>query len=179
MDLTEFKSELSFGNKLLRLVWGIAWATLFLPSPRVLHSWRAFLLRRFGAQIGRGTRVYNTAKIYYPPHLEIADHVVIGPHVDVYCVAPVKIEQNSMISQYSYLCAATHDYRQSHLPLIPAPISIGKRTWVCARSFIGPGVNVGDDCVVGACAVVVKDVEPGMVVAGNPAKVIKRKSTDS
>ena len=82
-----------------------------------------------------------------------------------------------MISQYSYLCAASHDYRETHLPLIAAPISIDESTWICARAFIGPGVTVGKKVVVAACAVVVKNVPDNVVVGGNPSKVIKTRET--
>ena len=54
-----------------------------------------------------------------------------------------------------------------------APIVIGSGVWVCAGAFIGPGVTVGDNSVVGARAVVTRDVPPGVVVAGNPARVVK------
>lgn len=173
MELSQFKSELSFKNKLLRLVWGWVWLLLFRPSPRTFHSWRAFLLKVFGASLGKGTRVYNSAKVYYPPNLRLGDQVVIGPDVDVYCVAPVTIGSNSMVSQYAYLCAASHDYQLPNLPLIASPINIGERTWICAKAFIGPGVTLGDRCVVGACSVVVKDSGDRCLLAGNPARVLK------
>jgi putative colanic acid biosynthesis acetyltransferase WcaF len=173
MKLDEFKSELSFANKVIRLVWGIVWFLLFLPTPRPFHAWRCFLLRLFGASVGKGVRIYGTAKVYFPPNLTLEAQSIVGPHVDIYCLAPVTIGENSMVSQYSYLCAASHDYTLSNLPLIPAPISIGNQSWVCARAFIGPGVKVGSNCVVGACAVVVKDVQGNQVVGGNPAKFIK------
>lgn len=162
---------------MLRLIWGVVWAILFRPSPRVLHGWRRFLLRLFGAKIGKSVRIYNSAFTYYPPNLTLKDNVVIGPLVDLYCVAPITIEKNSMISQYSYLCAASHDYCVPHLPLIAKPISIGESTWICARAFVGPGVTVGNMAVVAACAVVVKDVEDSSVVGGNPAKFIKQRNS--
>jgi putative colanic acid biosynthesis acetyltransferase WcaF len=59
------------------------------------------------------------------------------------------------------------------MELVSAPIRIGDGAWVAARAFVGPGVQVGEGAVVGACAVVTKDVPPWSVVAGNPARVIK------
>ena len=176
MDLNQFKSQLSFRNKAVRLIWGFVWGLLFRPSPRVLHGWRRFLLRIFGANIGKGVRVYNSACIYYPPNLTLEENVVVGPKVDLYCVAPITVGKNSMISQYSYLCAASHDYREEHLPLIAMPITIGESTWVCAKAFIGPGVTVGNIVVVAACSVVVKDVAAHSVVGGNPCKFIKKRT---
>ena len=143
MKLDEFKSELSFTNKLLRLIWGVVWFTLFLPTPRPFHAWRRFLLRLFGAKIGANVRIYGTAKVYYPPNLTLEAKSIVGPHVDIYCVAPVTIGENSMISQYSYLCAASHDYTKDSLPLIASPIVVGQQTWICAKAFVGPGVTIG------------------------------------
>lgn len=102
---------------------------------------------------------------------------MIGPKVDLYCVAEIIVEKNSMISQYSYLCSASHDYRKEHLPLIALPIKIGESSWICSRAFIGPGVTVGQMVVVAACSVVVKDVTAHSVVGGNPCKFIKSRST--
>lgn len=173
MDLNQFKSQLSLKNKALRFVWGVFWAILFRPSPRVCHGWRRLILRLFGAKIGADVRVYNSACVYYPPNLTLEDQVVIGPNVDLYCVAPIAIGKNSMISQYSYLCAASHDYRKASLPLVAKPIAIGEGTWVCARAFVGPGVTIGNLVVVAACAVVVNDVPHSVVVGGNPSQLIK------
>ena len=173
MDLSAFNSELSFKHKSLRLVWGVCWLMLFRPSPRICHGWRRFLLTLFGAKVAEGVRIYNTAKIYYPPNLSLGNNSVIGPDVDLYCVAPIKISENTMVSQYSYLCAASHDHTQSHLPLIATPITIGPGTWICARTFIGPGVSIGTNALVAACAVVVRNVEDNQIVGGNPARFIK------
>jgi putative colanic acid biosynthesis acetyltransferase WcaF len=76
------------------------------------------------------------------------------------------------------VCAGTHDYTKPNLPLERPPIAIGSGVWIAAGAFIGPGVTVGDNTVVGARAVVMSDVEPGVVVAGNPAKVIKQRPMD-
>jgi putative colanic acid biosynthesis acetyltransferase WcaF len=83
-----------------------------------------------------------------------------------------------MISQQAYLCAGTHDYTKVDLPLITLPIDIGPEAWVCARAFVGPGVKIGEGAVVAACAVVVKDVRPWMIVGGNPAKEIKARQLE-
>jgi putative colanic acid biosynthesis acetyltransferase WcaF len=87
------------------------------------------------------------------------DRVVIGPH--------------ATISQYSYLCTASHNINDPHMRLVTAPIFIGAGTWVCAGAFIGPGVNIGEGAVAAARAVIVKNVEPWTVVGGNPARFIK------
>ena len=61
------------------------------------------------------------------------------------------------------------------MTLLKPPIRIGDNVWVCADAFVGPGVSVGEGSVVGAGAVVTRDVEPGIVVAGNPARKVARR----
>jgi putative colanic acid biosynthesis acetyltransferase WcaF len=61
------------------------------------------------------------------------------------------------------------------MALLKPPILIGDEAWICADAFIGPGVRVGARGVVGARAVVVKDVGPGVIVAGNPARVVGKR----
>lgn len=172
-NLRKFKSELSFSNKLLRMVWGIVWVCLFRTSPRLAFGWRRFILRLFGATLEKGTRIYPSTRVFYPPNLIMKEDAILGPDVDCYCVAPITLEPSSMVSQYSYLCAATHDYTQLHLPLISKPIVIESRAWVCADVFVGPGVTVGEGAVVGARSTVFKDVPSWKVVVGNPPKVIR------
>ena len=109
----------------------------------------------------------------HPWLLEMAEWSLLSDGVNVYNLGPVKIGAHTTVSQDAHLCAGTHDYTDPILPLLKPPIVIGSGVWVCAEAFIGPGVTVGDNCVVAARAVVVKDVPPGMVVGGNPAKVIK------
>jgi putative colanic acid biosynthesis acetyltransferase WcaF len=173
VDLSQCRSAHSFANKLGRMFWGWTWILFFRPSPRCLHGWRRFWLRLFGARIGRGARVYSAARIWAPWNLEMGDHSCLGPDVDCYCVAPIRIGAHAMVSQYSYLCAATHDYEHPHLPLIAAPITIGEGAWVTADVFVGPGVTIGEGAVVGARSSVFKDVEPWTVVGGSPARFIK------
>jgi putative colanic acid biosynthesis acetyltransferase WcaF len=160
---------------LRRVIWGIVWLLLFRPSPRVLHAWRRMLLRLFGAKIGRGALVYPSCTIWAPWNLEMRDFSQLGPNVDCYCVDKIVLEDYAIVSQYCYLCSASHDYQRLDLPTISAPIRIGQRAWVCADVFIAPGVCVGEGAVVGARSSVFKNVEPWSVVTGNPAKFIKKR----
>lgn len=99
----------------------------------------------------------------------------LASDVDCYCVAPIRIGAHATVSQYSYLCGASHDYDSPCMPLTAAPITIEDQAWICADVFIGPGVVVGQGAVVGARASVFKNVEPWTVVGGNPAKFIKNR----
>lgn len=105
----------------------------------------------------------------------MGDHSCLASHVDCYCVDKVRIGPRSTVSQYGFLCSASHDYQEPSMPLITAPITIGSHAWIAADVFVGPGVTIGDEAVVGARSSVFRNVEPGTVVAGNPAKVIKNR----
>lgn len=175
LDLSGFKSELSTANRAGRAVWNLVWLLLFRPSPRPLHVWRRGLLRLFGARLGRGVRIYSSARIWAPWNLVMGDFSVLGDRVDCYSVARVEIGAHSIVSQYSFLCTATHDADQPHFPLVTSPIRIGERAWVAADVFVGPGVTVGEGAVVGARSSVFKSVEPWTVVGGTPARVMRRR----
>ena len=110
-----------------------------------------------------------------PWNLEIGDWSAIGEGALIYSLGKVTIGTRATISHRAHLCAGTHDYTSPSLPLIKPPITIGDQCWICADSFIGPNVTIGEGAVVGARAVATKDVEPWSIVAGNPAKRIKER----
>ena len=160
---------------LWRLLWGVG-RLLFRFSPRPCFGWRRFVLRCFGAKIGAHVNTYPSTRIYFPWNLEAGDWSAIGEDVLIYNLGPVTIGSGATISHRAHLCAGTHDYTRPELPLLKPPITIGDQAWICADAFVGPGVTVGQGAVVGARAVVMKGIESWTVVAGNPARVIKKRS---
>lgn len=155
-----------------RLMWAIV-GLLFRFSPRVGFRWRAFLLRCFGAKIGRGAHIYPGARIELPWLLEVGELSSVADGVRVYNLGKVRIGARSTLSFGAHICAGTHNYEDAGFPLLRLPIDIGDDVWICADAFLAPGVTVGDGAVVAARAVVVADVPPWVVVAGHPAQVLK------
>lgn len=176
LNLAGFRSEFSLAHRAARALWGAVWLLLFRPTPRPLHAWRCLLLRLFGARIGRGAKVYASAKVWAPWNLTMGAFSVLGDDVDCYAVDRIEIGEHTIISQYSYLCAATHDFENPAFPLVTAPIRIGAHAWIAADAFIGPGVTVGEGAVVGARASVFKDVPAWTIVGGNPARVLRTRT---
>lgn len=158
-----------------RLLWEIVQRTVFRWSLSRSYTWRRFLLKCFGAQMGHSAAVGATTKIVHPWLLKLGDWSNISGDVTVYNLGMVTIGDHSVISQDAYICAGSHDYTQPTLPLLRPPITIGNGVWIAAGAFIGPNVTIGDNTVVGARAVVMSDVEANVVVAGNPARVIKQR----
>ena len=114
-----------------------------------------------------------------PWKMEMSDHSCLGDHVICYNIGGVKIGAHSTISQLSHLCSSSHDYEHPNMPQTFAEIVIEDQVWIAADVFIGPGVRVGQGSVVGARASVFDNVEPWTVVAGNPAKFIKKREINS
>ncbi len=160
--------------QLMRVFWAFG-KVLFRLVPRPLYGPRRFLLKCFGAKIGRNVNIANTATIYFPWNLEVGDWSSIGERAMIYNLGKITVGKQATISQGAHLCAGSHDYRNPAMPLLTLPISVGEKAWICADAFIGPNVTVGDGAVVGARAVACKDVEPWTVVAGNPAKEVRKR----
>jgi putative colanic acid biosynthesis acetyltransferase WcaF len=99
-------------------------------------------------------------------------HSSLANDVDCYSVAPVRLGMHVTVSQYAFLCTATHDYKDPDFSLVTRGIEIGDYAWIGARAFIGPGVSIGKGAVVGATASVYRDIPEWTVVGGNPATVI-------
>jgi putative colanic acid biosynthesis acetyltransferase WcaF len=172
-------TRLRFRNRAARTLWGVIWLTLYRPTPRAFHFWRCALLRLFGAKIGKGAHPYPSAMIWAPWNLEMGENSCLSDQVDCYCVDKIRIGSHSTVSQYSFLCTATHDYEDPEFGLMVAPIDIGERVWVTADVFVAPGVSIGDGAVVQARSSVFSDIEPWVVAAGNPAMTVKPRALRS
>ncbi len=168
-------SPYSAGEIARRIGWALVQSTLFRWSPRPWHGFRARLLKLFGARIPEPGRVvvFPTASILFPPKLSLEPRSMVGPHVTLYNPAPITLRRGANVSQNGHLCAGTHDYKRWAMPLVARPIVIGENAWLGADVFVGPGVEIGELCVVGARSVVVKDLPAGTVCAGNPCRVLK------
>src|SRR5215216_2923985 len=164
------------GEMRRRALWTLA-HPFFRFSPRTCFGWRRFLLRSFGAKIGQRVNVYPSATIYFPWNLEAGDESAIGEHVFIYNLGRVTLGLRVTISHRAHLCAGTHDHTKPDFPLLRPPIVIGSDAWICADAFVGPGVKIGEGAIVGARAVAMKDVKPGSIVVGNPAREIKKRES--
>jgi putative colanic acid biosynthesis acetyltransferase WcaF len=160
-------------SRVARALWQVVYVTLFRCSPRPLHAWRAFLLRSFGATIGRHPKIYPRARIWAPWNLECEDVVAIADDAVVYNPARVRLGSHSIVSEQAYLCGATHDYADPAFPMISAPITIGRYAWVCARASVQMGVTIHEGAVLGLGAVATGDLEPWSIYVGMPARRVK------
>lgn len=101
------------------------------------------------------------------------DQASMADDVNCYSMATVELGRKCVVSQGAYLCAGTHDYEDPNFQLLARPITIGEGAWICAQSFVGPGVEVGNGAVIGARSVVTRNMPEWTVCAGNPCRPLK------
>jgi putative colanic acid biosynthesis acetyltransferase WcaF len=177
LDIARNRSSAKYSRaeNIQRLLWTVG-RLFFRIVPRPLHGVRSSILRLFGARIGAHCQIYPTVRIFLPSQLEIGAWTAVGDRVNLYNLGSIRIGDSVTISQGVHLCAGSHNYADPTMPLIRAEIIVEDSAWLCAEAFIGPGVRIGRQAVVGARAVVVRSVEPGVVVGGNPARVINSRN---
>ena len=176
MKYTAYKDALTFKNKLARLSWNCFALVFFRPfGGPLFRYYRSFVLRLWGARVGKHCAIAASVKIWAPWNLTLGDFVAVGSRAELYNVASIIMGANITVSQDAYLCTASHNIAYLKKPLVFKQIMIGDSAWVAAKSIVLPGVAIGEGAVVAAGSVVTEDVEPWTVVGGNPAKFIKKR----
>ncbi|NBC37647.1 putative colanic acid biosynthesis acetyltransferase [Novosphingobium sp. FSY-8] len=166
-------ASFSRADRIRRQLWVITWALLAAWTPAPLHRWRCFLLRAFGARIGKGVLVYGCVRVWYPANLTVGDNACLGRRVTCYNQGDITIGARAIISQGAHLCASSHDVSDRHFQLTLRPIQIDADAWVAADAFVGPGVNIGEGAVLAARGVAFTDLDAWTIYRGNPAQPIK------
>ncbi|NEW07157.1 colanic acid biosynthesis acetyltransferase WcaF [Paenibacillus sp. SYP-B3998] len=162
-------------NSIVVLLWWFIQGSVFKYSIHNMYGWRRFLLRLFGAKIGKNVQVRASARFTYPWKVVIEDYSWIGDNAELYSLDAIHVGKHCVISQNSYLCTGTHDIHDPHFGLITKPIHIKDGAWVASDSFIYPGVTIGEMSVVAARSTVIKDIPMNEVHAGAPAKYLKQR----
>ena len=156
-------------------LWWIVQALLFHTSPQFMYGWRRFLLRSFGAKVGKNVILRPSVTVTYPWKVSIGDNSWLGDNVELYSLGEIEIGSNVVISQKSYLCAASHDYDKEDFPIWAKKITIEDECWLATDVYVAPGVTIGKGTVVGARSSVFKDLPGGKVCVGSPAVPIKER----
>lgn len=159
-------------GKLVQVVWYLVSVALFESGWFPLSRLKPAILRAFGAQIGRGVVIKPNVRIKYPWRLVIGDHVWIGQEVWIDNLANVRIGSHVCVSQRAYLCTGSHDHRSRGFDLQIGEITLEDGCWVTAAATVLGGVTVGENALVTAGSVAPRNVPPGKIAAGVPARVI-------
>lgn len=146
---------------------------LFRHSPTLLFGWRRFVLRLFGARLGRSVKIWPNVRVHFPWKVEIGDHTCVGEEAWLYSVDTIRLGSHCVISQKTVLCTASHDPSHPRFRTTTGPIVIADGVWVAMDCFVAPGVTIGANTVVGARSTVLKSLPPGKICFGHPCRVQK------
>ena len=168
-----YKSPWKMRYRVGNVIFAVVWAVFCRFSPKPLNPLRLMVLRLFGTKISGRPFVAPSCRIRMPWNLELEDRVALAYDSEIYNLGKVTIRARATVAQQAYICAGGHDITRESLPLQLGPIEIGADAFIFARAFIAPGVNIGEGAVIGGGSVVVKDMPPWMICAGNPCRPIK------
>lgn len=173
-DISRFRLPKGFRGRPAWFVqlWWCVQASLFGWSPQFMYGWRCWLARLFGMKIGRNVLIRPSARITYPWKVRIGDHCWIGDDVVLYSLGEIEVGSNAVISQKSYICAASHDHRALSFDSFDRKITIEDEVWIATDVFVAPGVTIGAGAVVGARSSVFTDLPGGMICLGSPARPV-------
>lgn len=126
--------------------------------------------------------VWKRGEQTFQPALQIESDVYIGRNVQIACGHKISLGAGCVLSDHVYISDIEHGIHPGEGPILDQPIvskgpvTIGKNSFLGYRSFVCPGVVLGEWCVVGAHSVVTKSFPAYSLIGGNPAKLIKRYS---
>lgn len=159
------------------MLWASVELTLFRWTWPTWYRYRAWLLRRFGADVHPASRIRRTCTFECPWNLTMGAGTATGERVWFYCLGPITIGERVTLSHFCQLCAGSHDPDDPELmPLQRPRINIGDDAWIATSAFVGPGVEVGEGAILGACGCSFKDLKPWHIYGGNPATLLRERA---
>ena len=160
------------GNLILRILWYLFSLFFFKSSWLPFSFFKVFILRIFGAKIGKSVVIKPSVNIKYPWKLSLGNHVWIGENVWIDNLDNVIIGNNVCISQGAFLLCGNHNYKKDSFDLITKPIIVEDGVWIGAKSTVLPGVTAKSHSILSAGSVTSKDLEPYSIYRGNPAEKV-------
>ncbi len=177
MDLDHFDgSNFSKGASFYKItLWYFVNALFVKASWNPVMCVKIWLLKLFGAKIGKGLVIKNNVNIKFPWKLEIGDNVWLGENCWLDNLDYIAIGSNVCISQGALLITGNHDYTKVDFPYRNAPIKIEDGAWIGAKAVVAPGVRIATHSILALGTVMTKDTEPFGIYQGNPGKKIKER----
>jgi len=177
VDLSKFSNrDFNKGASIFKIIfWYFINALFIRPSIFPFMGFKLFLLRLFGAKIGKRTCLKPCVLIKSPWNLVIGDNCWIGEKVWIDNLDKVEIGNNVCISQGALLLTGNHDYKTTSMPYRNAPIIIEDGAWIGGRAIVCSGVTVHTNAILTVGSVATKDMEPNGIYQGNPALKIRER----
>jgi len=153
-----------------------------LPSWDLVRRFRSAYARRILRKCGTELDLSRNVLFEFPKQISLGSRVFINTGTIITARAPIDIGDDVLIGPYVIINSGNHGYADISRPIrlqdhVSGPIVIGDDVWIGANAVILRGVNVGRGSIIAAGSVVTKNVPEGVVVAGVPARVIRRRET--
>jgi putative colanic acid biosynthesis acetyltransferase WcaF len=156
-------------------LWLVASLVLFRLCPFSFSALKCFVLRAFGAKVGKNVTIKPQVKITFPWKLTVGDHVWLGEECWLLNLERITIGSHVCISQRAFLCTGSHDFKSVRFNLITKPVKLENGAWLGAGCWVGPGVTIGSHAVLTAGSVAAKNLEANGIYQGNPAALVKQR----
>ena len=158
-----------------RSLWLVTNALFFNNGLTVSSSIKCWILRQFGAKVGRRVVIKPSVNIKYPWFLKIGNDVWIGEKVWIDSLTTISIGNDVCISQGALLLTGNHDYKKTAFDLKLTPVILEDGVWIGANAVVCPGVTCNSHAVLTVGSVATQDLEGYNIYQGNPAKKIKHR----
>jgi len=166
------------GGAIKRLIWYFVNAIFFRNSMNPSSGIKVFLLKLFGAKVGKGVVIKPSVNIKYPWRLTIGNYTWVGENVWIDNLTDIKIGNNCCLSQGAMLLTGNHNYKKTTFDLITQGITLEDGVWIGAFSVVAPGINCKSHSVLAVNSVAVSELSPYTIYQGNPAKEVRKREID-
>jgi len=161
------------GNAFTRLMWHFINSFFFKSGLFPVYGLKVFLLKVFGAKLGKNVTIKPYVNIKYPWNLTIGNDVWIGENVWLDSLEMITIGANACISQGATMLTGSHNYKKATFDLITAPVTLEDGVWIGAGAIVNQGITAASHAVLTSGSVATKDMEAYSVYQGNPAVKIR------
>ncbi|HEV2478850.1 MAG TPA: WcaF family extracellular polysaccharide biosynthesis acetyltransferase [Puia sp.] len=177
VDLSLYRTTLVIGaSRTKQILWYFVNILFFKNPLNIISGSKVFLLKLFGATVGKGVVIKPSVNIKFPWKLAIGDHSWIGEHVWIDNLSNVTIGENVVLSQGCLLVSGSHDYRKTTFDFLSSPILLEEGVWICARAVVLGGAICRSHSMLTAGSVSGRELQPYTVYTGNPATAVKTRT---
>lgn len=149
----------------------------------IIYHFNRFILKQIGVKLGNNLKIFSITEIENPKSISIGDNVWISKNVSLYACNGIFIGNDVIIAKDVSLISGDHEHfsnikiNKQKMQINRLPIIIGDDVWIGEKAVILKSVNIGNGCVIGAGSIVTKNIPQFCIVAGNPAKIIKKRNS--
>ena len=162
---------------LVRVAWYVLNACI-INTACPFNFIKIFLLKMFGARVGKNVVVKPRANIKYPWNISIGDNTWIGERVWLDSLGKIIIGSNVCLSQGAMIICGNHNYKKSSFDLMVQDICIEEGVWIGAGAIVCAGVTCKSHAMLASGSVATDNLEPYSIYQGNPAVKIKERAID-